>query len=244
MRARDLLLVLVIALAGCGQQAEPPAAAPVVTSPGPELVGCNAGPSVAFTPLPVPGLAAGIAGDGPVGVVIANTMQGYHCDWLVWADHLVKGGFRVAVFEYGFAPRAVGAEAMLERGAGEMTAVAAALRKAGAQKVVYAGGSLGGAVALAAAAKPEAGAAGVVSLSGGVEGQAGTAGRLTVPAIYAVAEDDTSGGAATLAKELHEATGDSELRVYPGLLHAGEMFNDPKYGPELLADLDAFLRKV
>nr|WP_157554285.1 hypothetical protein [Herbidospora sakaeratensis] len=39
-------------------------------------------------------------------MVIADTMQGYPCDWLVWADHLVKGGFRVAVFEYGFAPRA------------------------------------------------------------------------------------------------------------------------------------------
>nr|WP_062338055.1 hypothetical protein [Herbidospora sakaeratensis] len=64
---------------------------------------------------------------------------------------------------------------------------------------MYAGGSVGGAVALAAAAKPE---------------------------------------------DLYEATGGSELRVHPGLLHAGEMFNDPKHGPELPAELDAFPQKI
>lgn len=252
MRMWGLVLVLSLAVCGCGQDAVPAAQepAPVVSSaapeasPVPKLVGCKAGPSVAFTPVTVGNLAVGLAGDGPVGVVIANTMDGYHCDWLVWADHLVKSGVRVAVFEYGFPPRMAGIPAMLERGPEEMMAVAAELRKQGAQKIVYAGGSLGGSVALATAAKPEAQAAGVVSLSGGLDGQAETAKTLTIPAIYAVAEEDTSGGAPALAKELHAATGDSELLVYPGAQHAGGMFIDDRYADKLLASLDAFIAKV
>ncbi|WP_066375258.1 alpha/beta hydrolase [Herbidospora mongoliensis] len=252
MRAWGLILVLLLAVSACGQEATPAAQepAPVVSSaapeasPPPKLVGCKIGPSVAFTPVQVQHLAVGIAGDGPVGVVIANTLDGYHCDWLVWADHLIKSGVRVAVFEYGFPPRMAGISAMLDRGPEEMMAVAAELRKQGAQKIVYAGGSLGGSVALATAAKPEAEAAGVVSLSGGLDGQAETVKTLTIPAIYAVAEEDTSGGAPALAKELHKATEDSELLVYPGAQHAGGMFIDDRYADELLAKLDAFLAKV
>lgn len=252
-----LCVVLVLGVSGCSQgSTDGQAARSASTSPSaapsdaPKLVGCNAGPSVPFTAVTVqsPGtgaeLAVGVAGEGPVGVVIANTLVGYHCDWLVWADHLAKSGFRVAVFEYGFIPRTVGVPAMLDHGSGEMIAVGEELRKLGAQKIVYAGGSLGGSVALATAADPAARAAGVISLSGGLDGQQDTVRRLTVPAIYVVAEDDFTGGAANLAKELHKATTGSSLAVYPGAQHAGEMFGDERYADELLAKLDAFLRAV
>jgi dienelactone hydrolase len=228
------------------------AAAPSPSSDAPELVGCNGGPSVRFTPLTVTspstgaGLAVGVAGEGPVGVVIANTLTGYHCDWLMWADHLVKRGFRVAVFEYGVVPQTVGIPAMLDRGSDEMAAVGAGLRKLGTQKVVYAGGSLGGSVALVTAVDPAAEAAGVISLSGGLDGMEELAERLSVPALYAAAEEDTGGGVADLARSLHKATpeGRSTLLVYPGAQHAGEMFTDKRYADELQAKLEAFLRDV
>ncbi|GAA4571743.1 hypothetical protein GCM10023193_61470 [Planotetraspora kaengkrachanensis] len=252
-------LVLALGVAGCGggstsgQGTRPaPAAAAPSPSAAPELVGCSGGPSVAFTPMAVTspgtgaGLAVGVAGEGPVGVVIANTLTGYHCDWLIWADHLVKRGFRVAVFEYGDVPQTVGIPAMLDRGSDEMAAIGAGLRKLGTQKVVYAGGSLGGSVALATAADPAAEAAGVISLSGGLDGMEELAERLSVPALYAAAEEDFSGGVADLARSLHKATpkGRSTLLVYPGAQHAGEMFNDERYADELQAKLEAFLRDV
>ncbi|WP_155337163.1 alpha/beta hydrolase [Acrocarpospora corrugata] len=190
-------------------------------------------------------LTAGVAGEGPIGVVIANTLVGYHCDWLIWADHLAKSRFRGAVFRYGFVPRTTGVPTMLDRGSTEMTAVAGELRNLGAQKIVYARGSLGGSVALATAASPEAKAAGVISLSGGLPEQQETVGRLTVPALYVVAEDDITGGANQLATDLHKATTSTkDLLVYPGAQHAGDMFNDKRYAEELLAELNAFLRGV
>ncbi|GII42749.1 hypothetical protein [Planotetraspora phitsanulokensis] len=86
----------------------------------------------------------------------------------------------------------------------------------GAQKIVYAGGSLGGSVALVTAADPATGAAGVISLSGGLDGQEQTVKRLTVPALYVVTEVDTT-GVTDLVKDLHKATpkGRSTLAVYP-----------------------------
>jgi len=250
-------VVLALGVAGCGGgttsgQETRPAPAAAAPSDAPALVGCNGGPSVAFTPLTVTspgtgaGLAVGVAGEGPVGVVIANTLTGYHCDWLTWADHLVKGGFRVAVFEYGDNPQTVGIPAMLDRGSDEMAAIGAGLRKLGAQKVVYAGGSLGGSVALATAADPAAQAAGVISLSGGLDGMEELAGGLSVPALYAAAEEDFGGGVADLARSLHKATpkGRSTLLVYPGAQHAGEMFNDERYADQLQSKLEAFLRGI
>ncbi|GII58586.1 hypothetical protein Pth03_69750 [Planotetraspora thailandica] len=262
MRAWSLVLgvIILLGVSGCGggsaEEAKPapatPAAAPPSSGPSsgpsPDLVRCNQGPTVPFTTTTVksPGtsadLAVGVAGDGPVGVVIANTLVGYHCDWLIWADHLVKKGFRVAVFEYGFVPQTVGVPAMLERGSGEMAAVGARLRELGAQKIVYAGGSLGGSVALATAADPTTGAAGVICLSGGLEGQEETVKRLTVPALYAAAEDD--GLAPTLAKALHKATADGTLAVYPGAQHAGEMFVDERYADRLQQKIETFLRAL
>jgi dienelactone hydrolase len=114
-----------------------------------------------------------------------------------------------------------------------------------AAKIVYAGGSVGGSVALVTAVNPAAGAAGVISLSGGLDGQEETVKLLTVPALYVVTEEDTT-GVTDLVKDLHKATakGRSTLLVYPGAQHAGEMFNDKRYVDKLQAEIEAFLREV
>jgi len=199
----------------------------------------------------VPGgetLVAGVAGDGPLAVAIANTTTGTHCDWMVWADHLVRQGHRVAVYNYGFLPNRLGIKESLKAGPAELAALGARLRELGAQKVVYAGGSLGGSIALTVAADPANRAAGVISLSGGYEVAdelRRTVRRLAVPALHVVTRDDPL-DVAKIAERLHAATpeGRSELLRYPGTQHAHEMFNGTPYLDELLSGLDAFLARL
>jgi dienelactone hydrolase len=190
-------------------------------------------------------LEIGVAGASEsVGVVIANTINGTNCDWMPLAADLVTEGYRVAVFQYAFIPIQLGVAGSVERGKAEMLAVAAELREQGVTKVVYAGGSLGGSVAIAAAAERDAEAAGVISLSGGLDELSDTVARLRVPVLYLVAEDDFA--AARVAGKLHQATaeGRGTLVTFPGAAHAGEMLRDQRYAGKLLEEIHTLLERV
>jgi len=262
MRIRILIAVGLAwwAICGCAADAPPgsagtatPSASASASAPGPAIPECQGGPKVPLTSVtvPVPGgetLVAGVAGDGPLAVAIANTTTGSHCDWMIWADHLVRQGHRVAVYNYGFLPNRLGVKESLKAGPAELAALGARLRELGARKVVYAGGSLGGSIALTVAAEPENQAAGVISLSGGYEVAdelRRTVRRLAVPALYAVTRDDPL-GVAKIAERLHAATpeGKGELLRYPGTQHAHEMFHGTPYLEELMSGLDAFLARL
>lgn len=186
--------------------------------------------------------AVGVAGDGPVGVVVANTLIGHVCDWLPWAQDLIAKGYRVALFDYSFVPTQVGIPSAVGKGSSELIAVGAKLKELGAQKVVYAGGSLGGSVALNAATRDNADTAGVIVLSGGLPELAKEAAAVKVPVIYAVAEDDFA--AYTTIKGLDKVTKDSTVKVYEGAAHANEMFGDKRYAAKLLKALTDFIKGV
>lgn len=249
-----LAVVLVSGCGGSGGTAATPAAttaatttAPSPTPSEPTLMGCPQGPEVPLTThvVTAPGgqpFAFGVAGDGPVAVVAANTLTGYLCDWLPWVKDLVGRGYRVAIFNYSFIPTQVGIPAGAGKGASELVTVGAKLRELGAQKVVYAGGSLGGSAALNAATRDNADPDGVIVLSGGLPELEKEAASLKVPVMYAVAEDDYASH--EIAKLLHKVTKDSTLKVYPGAAHATEMFRVPSYTAKLNKDLAAWLEKI
>ncbi|MFI6319895.1 alpha/beta hydrolase [Nonomuraea sp. NPDC050556] len=256
MRRWGTLLLALVLTSGCGgggTTASPstPAGTPAPTvspSPsGPKLLGCPQGPEVPLTThvVTAPGgqpFAVGVAGDGPVAVVVANTLVGHLCDWLPWVQDLTKRGYRAAIFDYSFIPTQVGIPAAVGKGSSDLVAVAGKLEELGAQKVVYAGGSLGGSVALNAATRDNADPAGVIVLSGGLPELEKEAASLKVPVVYAVAEDDY--GAYNTAKALSKVTKDATLKVYPGAAHANEMFRVPSYAPKLQNALAAFLKDL
>lgn len=250
MRRWTAPLIALVLVSGCSSAEKPIAVATPAPSPsasGPKLLGCPQGPEVPLTThvVTAPGgqpFAIGVAGDGPVAVVVANTLVGHLCDWLPWVQDLTKRGYRAAIFDYSFIPAQVGIPAAVGKGSSDLIAAAAKLKELGAQKVVYAGGSLGGSVALNAATRDNAETAGVIVLSGGLPELEKEAASLKVPVIYAVAEDDY--GAYNTAKALKKVTKDATLKVYPGAAHANEMFRVPSYTPKLQNALAAFLQDL
>ncbi|MDF5752562.1 dienelactone hydrolase family protein [Spongiactinospora sp. TRM90649] len=261
MRRTETILMAVVLLcgtaAGCGtagREESSSAPATTIASVGPPAVDqplrdCASGPAVALRKEVIKGperdLEIGLAGDtGARGVVIANTINGSNCDWSPMAADLVAEGYRVAVFQYGFIPIQLGVAGSLERGKREMLAVGARLREEGVTKLVYAGGSLGGSVAISAAADPDSEAAGVISLSGGLDELTDVVGKLRVPVLYLVAEDDFA--AAQVADRLHKSTseGKGTLVRFPGAAHAGDMFRDKRYATDLLGEIRRMLEAV
>src|ERR1044071_6633864 len=85
-------------------------------------------------------------GSGPVGIVLAHGSTGSLCEWIGYARELAGAGYRVLAYDAGPEFNGVGLDA---------EAATEALRRAGAQKVVLMGSSLGAlAVDVAAAALP------------------------------------------------------------------------------------------
>jgi pimeloyl-ACP methyl ester carboxylesterase len=88
--------------------------------------------------------------------VFANDSTNETCAWIRQARALAAQGYAVAVFEtvsnYGYEPP-------------QVSAVAAALRRAGARRVVLIGASVGARAALEVASRRPRGLAGVVALS-------------------------------------------------------------------------------
>jgi pimeloyl-ACP methyl ester carboxylesterase len=166
---------------------------------------------------------AATGGAGRTGFVFANDSNNDPCTWLTYADRLAADGARVAVFRYGEigSPEQLGATAL-------------ALRRAGAERIVAIGASVGGRAVVELAARHSPGVDAVVSLSGEravaqYPDILPEARRVELPVLYAGSRRD---GYTTFGKEtvqLHEATPAklNEILLVPGSDHGVDLLAGP-----------------
>ena len=210
MRAALVLGVAVAVLAGgCGGSHAPtaatprPTATPEATATPVPTISERCGPpdaparAIHFKTSDGVTLDGAIVGSGPVGAVLIHEYPGPMCGWWPYAEYLARRGVRALFFDL----RCFG-DSECGSGRGHATAdVAAAmrtLRKDGARGVALVGASMGGAIAVVAAARLHPAA--VVNFSGerdtaaltpGVRANAGAAAPdVTAPALFVVARGD------------------------------------------------------
>jgi alpha/beta superfamily hydrolase len=197
-RSRLLALVTTaLLLGGCGESDEPPRPA---AQPR-EIGGClREGEGVRF--IEFEGVQAAVAGDGPIGIVTLSGGDGYICQWQEYARELADQGARVLMFDdYTDDPIA------------DALSAAGWLRDDGAQAVSLIGTSIGGSVAVHAAAEDPDAVAAVVTLSAVREPDRlvgnvmPAARRLTVPALHAGSREDGYTDFGRDTRALHRATG-------------------------------------
>jgi hypothetical protein len=214
--ALGALLVLALTCLQCGGQAARPAAP--TDPPVPQMLDCvssNAAAQVQIVQFhsPKDGLVRGaLVGRGQVGVVLAHQAGGSLCQWLRYANRLRDEGREVLAFTF------VGADKP-----GEVSSAAAELARRGIAKTLLIGASMGGTAALVAASTAGPGVAGVASLSGPAfyeDMNADAAVRkLTIPALFMVAEDDSQFAASTRSLYAVCASPRKQLEVRPGSDH-------------------------
>ena len=177
-------------------------------------------------------------GSGRIGVALGHESDGTLCNWMPFARILKQNGYRVLAFDFrgwGSSP-GVGAA---RRGRLDLDFAAAAtrLRKLGADKIVFAGASIGANAALAAGTEVTPRASAVVSLSAvdstfssRLDGNV-TVPKLTVPVLFVAAEGDS--GPAEDARNLYSQTlaVDKQLLIVPGGAHGPSYFAAPGEQP-------------
>jgi len=161
-------------------------------------------------------------GSGPVGIVLAHGSGGSLCEWIGYARELAASGYRVLPYDAGSEFNGVGLDA---------EAATEALRRAGAQKVVVTGSSLGALAALVAGAalpvQPDA----VVSLSApasvgylrGLE----SVGHLHAPVLFMAAQDDEPFSDDAHSLYAAAASADKQIQIVPGSAHGSGLLEDP-----------------
>ncbi len=260
MRRRlGLLTVVLVAVAGCGGGSHP--AARKLTTP-------TAPASTANRPCTEPGvraqairfrtsdgvmLAGAVVGSGPVGAVLIHEYPRDYCGWLPYSGYLARHGVRALLFDlrcFGRSPCPGG------RGHAttDVAAAMAELRRRGARRVALVGASMGGAIAVVAAARLHPAA--VVDLSGerdttaltpGIDADAGSAaGGVTAPALFAVARGDRYvpvGDMRAVARRARSAT--KRLIVLPAVAGHGwdVLFGVGSEWSPLAATVAAFIRR-
>jgi dienelactone hydrolase len=161
-------------------------------------------------------------GSGPVGVVLAHGSGGNLCEWIGYARELAADGYRVLPYDAGYTFNGVGLDA---------EAATEALRRAGAQKVVVMGSSLGALAVLVAGAalpvQPDA----VVSLSapasvGYLHGLDSVA-HLHAPVLFMAAQDDEPFSDDAHSLYAAAASSDKQIEVVPGSAHGSGLLQDP-----------------
>ena len=162
-------------------------------------------------------------GSGPVGIALAHGYQGSLCDWLPYARQLASDGYRVLAYD---ARSDIRVDLDAEAAVG-------ALYRAGSQRVVVVGSSLGALAAIVAGASLPQTPAAVVSLSapdsfGPIDGLA-AARRLHAPVLFAAAQDDLT--FAEAARSLFAVAGspDQQLRILPGAAHGVDLLQDGSF---------------
>lgn len=180
------------------------------------------------------GVAFLLIGTGPSGVVLAPQSDGDICQWLPYAEELATR-YRVALFDWK-EPRA------------ELPVLAAAaLRQAGVGKVVLAGASQGGALAMSEAYRVRPRPAGVLSFSGeltlpGFDGRPGIR-RWRGPLLALGSTHDSlfDSGDARKLRVLHP--GPETIVLLPGHAHGVDLLDDPRQAG-IRAAVDRFLARV
>ena len=161
-------------------------------------------------------------GSGPVGIVLAHGSGGSLCEWIGYARELAAAGYRVLPYDAGSEFNGVGLDA---------ESATEALRRAGAQKVVVMGSSLGALAVLVAGAalpvQPDA----VVSLSapasvGYLRGLESVA-HLHAPVLLMAAQDDEPFSNDARSLYAAAASTDKHVQVVPGSTHGSGLLEDP-----------------
>jgi pimeloyl-ACP methyl ester carboxylesterase len=142
-------------------------------------------------------LSGSVIGAGPAGAVLIHEYPRDRCGWWPYARYLAHHGVHVLLFDlrcFGASPCPGGRGHATD----DVTAAVAALRREGAKRVVLVGASMGGSIAVTAAARLHPAA--LVDLSGepstkgltpGIDANAlADAPRVTSPALFAVARGD------------------------------------------------------
>jgi pimeloyl-ACP methyl ester carboxylesterase len=186
-----------------------------------------------------------VGGNGRVGVVLANTSDGTMCDWVgnesKFVNLLIGKGYRVLLFNY----KGTHLDA-------NVVGAAAQLRAMGSSKVVLVGGSMGGIVVIASAAKTKPAPVAVVGLSaagdpgptstspaeGGLHGTTAVA-ALKVPLLLVAAKSDLYAFAPTQTLYRAAREPDKQLLIVPGQAHA--FFDTDPSGPKVDARVLAFI---
>ena len=166
---RGVVGVVVLLVAGCGggSAPDPPPTHRAATLPAPaERCGSPDTPArpIRFRTGDGVELDGAVVGSGPVGAVLVHEYPGPMCGWWPYANYLSRHGVQALLFDL----RCFGLSSCPAAGRGHATTdVAAAmseLRRHGARRIAIVGASMGGAVAVVAAARLRPAA--VVDLSG------------------------------------------------------------------------------
>jgi hypothetical protein len=210
---------------------------PRATAPDP-LDECKA-PGAGWRPLEVSGATGAPAarlGSGRVGVVFANDSINDACSWTAEAQVLAAHGYGIAVFK---AARGLEVD--------QAVTVGAALRGAGARRVVLIGASVGARAVLEAGARHPHGVAGLVALS--AERTVGNSpgdllpdmGRVRVPVLSIGSRGDplTRYGGDTRA--LDRRLAHDRMLLVSGSDHGTELF-DGRHAPQVRAAILRFVR--
>ena len=240
---------LLALIAGC--DGGPRAAQPVVASAGPAPAGLSTRceqpglPSTELTLTTASGATtrASEVGTGPHGVVLVPELgSAQQCGWWPYANHLAGQGMHVLLYDMRTNDRVA-----------EAAAAVAALRARGATTVTLAGASLGGTVALTAAAHG-IGVAAVAALSADeltstVSTTAPTtvgaaAPALALPVFVAVADADPYIAVADEQALTRKMPGSVTFRPQPATAgHGWEMLGGPGKWTPLAAELATFLER-
>lgn len=180
------------------------------------------------------GVAFLLIGTGTSGVVLAPQDNGDICQWLPYAEQLATR-YRVALFDWK-EPRS------------EVLALAvAALRDAGARKVVLGGASFGGALAMSRAHRVRPRPSGVVSLGGeltlpGFDGRPGIRKwRGPLLQISSAQDEYFDSRNAQQLRKIHP--GSETVLMLPGSAHGVDMLDGP-HRDRVLAAVDRFLARL
>jgi alpha/beta superfamily hydrolase len=201
-----LALLAAVAVAGCGSGSHPAAHKPSSSTAAAKPAGgakrhCAeagiASHEIRFATSDGLRLSGAIVGSGPVGAVLIHEYPRDLCGWWPYAQYLSAHGVRALLFDlrcFGNSPCPSG------RGHAttDVAAAMAELRRRGARRVALVGASMGGSIAVVAAAQLHpavlvdlSGERDTSSLTPGIDANAGAAAYgVTAPALFVVARGD------------------------------------------------------
>lgn len=173
-------------------------------------------------------------GSGPRGVVLAHQGASNLCIWIPYARSLAARGYRVLVFDHrGFGSSGRASHWRRQNRVDyDVLGAMRVIRARGATSVVIAGGSLGGAAVLSAAALAPVAVDGVVSLASpltyGLIDPYEAVAAFRSPALFLAGELD--GEFPEAARMLYDrcASLDKQLAIVPGAVHGIILLRDPQ----------------
>jgi dienelactone hydrolase len=219
-----------------------PSDPPAVGADCPAMV--EGGKQVTFANGSGASLTGVVFGTGSTGVVLSHMSDGDVCAWLPYARQLARSGYQALAYYFaGFGTSGSSGDSTL---VGDVGAAAGYLRTRGATRIALVGASMGAAASLDAATVVRPAPALVISLSSPSSWRdadpADTVKKLTVPVLYAAAQDD--GQFAVRAQELYAATPASterSLMLLSGQVHGIGLVGVP--GTRLRDAMDHLFRE-